>query len=262
MSSLRRVSPVRSLAVVCALGASTLLLTACGSSGSDRADVAAAAPTSPGATSATATSASPSPSASLSEEQTERKNLLSAAKVSWDKAADTAVQEVPDSRLVGLELKATPADATASPATSSPGTASPGTASPGTASPSSPAPAPSPGAPEWEAQVATEDGTVHRVEIDAVSGEVFRTRVEEDQSADDKQQVATWLSDATQSPDQAVKAATDRADGTVMGLELDQDDNEQLMWAVDVVDPDTWVLTTVDVDAASGEVQNQQVDRD
>ncbi|WP_437024224.1 PepSY domain-containing protein [Streptomyces sp. enrichment culture] len=248
---------MRSLAAVCALGASALLLTACGSSGTDRADVAAAAPTSPGATSATATSAPPSPSGSLSAEQTERKDLVSAAKVTWDKAADTAVQAVPDSRLVGLELKATPADATASP-----GTASPGTASPGTASPSTPAPAPSPGAPEWEAEVATEDGTVHRIEIDAVSGEVFRTRVEEDQSADDKQEVANRLNDATQTPEQAVKAATDKVDGTVTALELDQDDNEQVMWSVDVVNPDTWVLTAVDVDAASGEVQREQVDRD
>ncbi|MBD9735764.1 hypothetical protein IGX29_28975, partial [Streptomyces sp. H28] len=88
MSSLRRLPPVRSLAAVCALGASALLLTACGSSGTDRADVAAAAPTSPGATAATATSASPSPSASLSEDQTERKDLVNATKVTWQKAAD------------------------------------------------------------------------------------------------------------------------------------------------------------------------------
>ncbi|MFJ9668098.1 PepSY domain-containing protein [Streptomyces sp. NPDC101219] len=247
MSSLRRLPPVRSLAAVCALGASALLLTACGSSGTDRADVAAAAPTSPGATSATATSASPSPSASLSEDQTERKDLINATKVTWQKAADAAVQEVPDSQLVGLELKPTPADVTATP---------------GTAGPSTPNPAPSPGAPEWEAKVATEDGTVHRVEIDAVNGKVFRSQAEQDQSADDKQEIVNRLNDATQAPEQVVKAATDKVEGTVTGLELGQDDNDQVMWSVDVVNNDTWVLTSVEVDAASGEVLREQVDRD
>lgn len=247
MSSLRRLPPVRSLAAVCALGASALLLTACGSSGTDRADVAAAAPTSPGATSATATSASPSPSASLSEDQTERKDLINATKVTWQKAADAAIQEVPDSQLVGLELKPTPADVTATP---------------GTAGPSTPNPAPSPGAPEWEAKVATEDGTVHRVEIDAVNGKVFRSQAEQDQSADDKQEIVNRLNDATQAPDQVVKAATDKVEGTVTGLELDQDDNDQVMWSVDVVNNDTWVLTSVEVDAGSGEVLREQVDRD
>jgi len=238
---------VRSLAAVCALGASALLLTACGSSGTDRADVAAAAPTSPGATSASATSASPSASASLSEDQTERKDLINATKVTWQKAADAAIQEVPDSQLVGLELKPTPADVTAPP---------------GTASPSTPNPAPSPGAPEWEAKVATEDGTVHRVEIDAVNGKVFRSQAEQDQSADDKQEIVNRLNDATQAPDQVVKAATDKVEGTVTGLELDQDDNDQVMWSVDVVNNDTWVLTSVEVDAASGEVLREQVERD
>ncbi|MGW6296520.1 PepSY domain-containing protein [Streptomyces sp. NPDC055058] len=247
MSSLRRLPPVRSLAAVCALGASALLLTACGSSGTDRADVAAAAPTSPGATSATATSASPSPSASLSEDQTERKDLINATKVTWQKAADAAIQEVPDSQLVGLELKPTPADVTATP---------------GTAGPNTPNPAPSPGAPEWEAKVATEDGTVHRVEIDAVNGKVFRSQAEQDQSADDKQEIVNRLNDATQAPDQVVKAATDKVEGTVTGLELDQDDNDQVMWSVDVVNNDTWVLTSVEVDAGSGEVLREQVDRD
>ncbi|NEA90313.1 PepSY domain-containing protein [Streptomyces sp. SID7958] len=247
MSSLRRLPPVRSLAAVCALGASALLLTACGSSGTDRADVAAAAPTSPGATSATATSASPSASASLSEDQTERKDLINATKVTWQKAADAAIQEVPDSQLVGLELKPTPSDVTATP---------------GTASPSTPNPAPSPGAPEWEAKVATEDGTVHRVEIDAVNGKVFRSQAEQDQSADDKQEIVNRLNDATQAPDQVVKAATDKVEGTVTGLELDHDDNDQVMWSVDVVNNDTWVLTSVEVDAASGEVLREQVERD
>ncbi|MBD9736286.1 PepSY domain-containing protein, partial [Streptomyces sp. H28] len=109
---------------------------------------------------------------------------------------------------------------------------------------------------------ATEDGTVHRVEIDAVNGKVFRSQAEQDQSADDKQEIVNRLNDATQAPDQVVKAATDKVEGTVTGLELDQDDNDQVMWSVDVVNNDTWVLTSVEVDAGSGEVLREQVDRD
>ncbi|MCF2434644.1 hypothetical protein LV779_07350 [Streptomyces thinghirensis] len=70
---------------------------------------------------------------SLTDDQAE----LSArpeAKVTWDKAPDTAVGRSPEGKLVDLELKPTSAEATAS------------TGSP---SPSMPNPAPSQGAPEW-----------------------------------------------------------------------------------------------------------------
>lgn len=251
MSSVRRLPPLRSMAVICALGSSVLLMTGCTNADTTRSSVAEAAQTTPPTTSPTNTAsatdtASPSPSESLTDDQAERQALVPKAKVTWDKAADTAVKEVPEGKLVDLELKPTSAEATAS------------TGSP---SPSMPNPAPSQGAPEWEAKVAAPDGTVHRIDVDAVSGEVFRTQVE-DQDADDKQQVADRLKKATQTPEQAVKVATDKTKGTVTGVELDENDNQQLLWGVDVVSTDNWNKTTVDVDAADGKILREHVDRD
>ncbi|MFE0809629.1 PepSY domain-containing protein [Streptomyces sp. NPDC058794] len=253
MSSVRRLPPLRSMAVICALGSSVLLVTGCTNADTTRSSVAEAAQTtpatntaSPTGTSTGTTSPSPSPSESMTDDQAERKALVPMAKVTWDKAADTAVKEVPDSKLVDLELKRTSAEATAS------------TGSP---SPSMPNPAPSQGAPEWEAKVATADGTVHRIDIDAVSGKVFRTQAE-DQDADDKQQLADLLKKATQTPEQAVRAATDNAKGTVTHVELDENDDQKAIWSVDVVSTDNWNKTTLDVDATNGEILREHVDRD
>ncbi|MFI7350834.1 PepSY domain-containing protein [Streptomyces sp. NPDC049936] len=247
MSSARRLPPLRSLAVMGALGTSVLLLTACTNADTTRSSVAEAAQTaSPTATDSS--TASPTGSPSLNEDQTERRDLVSATKVTWDKAADTAVKEVPEGKLVDLELKRTEADATASPT--------------GSPSPSMPNPAPSQGAPEWEAKVAETDGTVHRVDIDAVSGKVFRVQADPDQDADDKQQTADWLGQAKQTPQQAVKAATGAAKGTVTHVELGDNDNQQVVWAVDVVSTDNWNKTTVGVDAANGKVLTEDVDND
>ncbi|MET7274768.1 PepSY domain-containing protein [Streptomyces flaveolus] len=184
----------------------------------------------------------------MDEDKAERKALVPMAKVTWDKAADTAVKEVSGSKLVDLELKKTSAEATASPT--------------GSPMPSTPNPAPSTGAAEWEAKVATSDGTVHRIDIDAVSGKVFRTQVEADQDADDKKEIADRLGKATQTPQQAVKVATGKAKGTVTGVELDENDNQQVMWAVDVVDTNNWNETTVGVDATNGKILSEKVDTD
>ncbi|MFE2051082.1 PepSY domain-containing protein [Streptomyces sp. NPDC059459] len=247
MSSVRRLPPLRSMAVICALGSSVLLMTGCTNADTTRSSVAEAAQTTPATNTASATnSASPSPSASLTEDQAERKALVPLAKVTWDKAADTAVKEVPEGKLVDLELKRTTAEATAS------------TGSP---SPSMPNPAPSQGAPEWEAKVAASDGTVTRIDIDAVSGKIFRTQAE-DQDADDKTQVSDMLKKATQTPQQAVKVATDNAKGTVTHVELDESDDQKVMWSVDVVSTDNWDKATVDVDATNGKVLRENVDSD
>ncbi|MET8568848.1 PepSY domain-containing protein [Streptomyces sp. NPDC004783] len=249
MSSARRLPPLRSLAVMCVLGSSALLMTACTNADTTRSSVAEAAPTAypSGSASPSASPSSASPSASMNQDRTERKALVSMAKVTWDKAADTAVKEVSGGKLVDLELKQTSDEATATA---------------GSPSPSTPNPAPSKGSPEWEAKVAASDGTVHRIDIDAVSGKVFRTQEEPDQSADDKQEVAGMLSKATQTPQQAVKAATAETKGTVTGVELDQNDNQQVTWAVDVVSTDTWDKTTVDVDATNGKILGRHVDSD
>ncbi|MGW5201342.1 PepSY domain-containing protein [Streptomyces spiralis] len=261
MTTARRLPPLRTMALTCALGSSVLLMAACGTDAT-HSSVAEAAPTSPTAMSPTATSPASttpaSPTASLNADQAHRRDLISKTRVSWEKAAATAVKEVPGGKLVGLDLKTASGGTTASPGTASPGTAGPGTPSPGTASPS---PAPSAGAPEWDAKVAAADGTVHRVDVDAVSGNVLRTRTEPDQDADDKREVADRLRKATQTPAQAVKTATDNIKGTVTGISLDQNDH-RLVWSVDVVTTDNWTKTTFDVDAASGKIVREHVDRD
>ncbi|MCZ9346049.1 hypothetical protein NGM37_50840, partial [Streptomyces sp. TRM76130] len=166
----------------CALGTSALMLTACAGADSTRADVAAAAPTSPSVgTGSPGNTTSPSgsptgPSAtatSHTDDRAARRKLVPEVEVTWDQAADTAVEEVSDGKLTEIELRSASGE---SPSATS--------ASPGATT--SPAPAPSAGAPVWAAKVAAADGTVHEVDIDAVTGEVFRTRADADQSADDK----------------------------------------------------------------------------
>ncbi|MYR57069.1 hypothetical protein GTY54_12780 [Streptomyces sp. SID625] len=267
MTTALRIPPLRTIVAICALGGSALLMTACSTTSGSQAEAAEAAPT----TASPTDTASPSPTASLTKDQTRRRDLVSKTKVSWDKAAGTAVKEVSGGKLMGIELKAvsqensaspgTASPGTASPGTASPGTASPGTASPGTASPSSPAPAPSPGSPEWQAKVAAADGTVHMVDVDAANGKVFRNQTQSGQSADDRRKVADRLRKATQSPAQAVKAATDKKKGTVTGAMLDESDGK-LVWAVDVVDTKDWKKTTYDVDAASGKIAREHTDQD
>ncbi|MCW5252622.1 MULTISPECIES: PepSY domain-containing protein [unclassified Streptomyces] len=248
MSSARRLPRLRSLAVLGALGASALLLTACtDNADTSRSSVAEAAPTGSPSGTGTASASPTSASPSMDKDQEERKALVPMAKVTWDKAADAAVKEVPDSKLVSIELKRTSDEATAT------------TGSP---SPSTPNPAPSKGAPEWEAKVATSDGAVHRVDVDAVSGKVFRSQAEGDQSADDRTRTADRLKKATETPQQAVKAATDKTKGTVTEVELEENDSQQVIWAVDVVSTDTWDKTTVDVDAANGKVLGEDTDSD
>lgn len=239
--------------MVGALGTSVLLLTACTNADTTRSSVAEAAQTeSPSSTATGTKSPSPTGSPSMNEDQSERKQLVSATKVTWDKAADTAVKEVPEGKLVDLELKRTKSDATASP------TGSPS----GSPDMSTPNPAPSEGAPEWEAKVAQTDGTLHRIDIDAVSGKVFRTMVDPDQDADDKTQVSGWLDKAKQTPAQAVKAATAKAKGTVTHVELGDNDDQQVVWNVDVVDKGNWNKASIEVDAANGKVLSQDVDTD
>ncbi|GAA0916854.1 PepSY domain-containing protein [Streptomyces thermoalcalitolerans] len=248
MRSAQRITPLRSLAAACALSGSALLLAACTNSDTTAPQAAVEAQTSPGSTSSPTASPSPSPSPSLSRDQAERKELLSQAKVTWDQAADTAVGEVSGGKLVALELgRGREPGRDRGEATASPGT---------------PESSPSPGAPKWEARVAAADGTLHRIDIDAVNGELLRSETEADQDADEKREITDWLNRAKQTPKQAVTTATDKVKGTVTGLELEENDNQELVWSADVVNTDNWTKTTVDVDAASGEIVREQVDRD
>ncbi|MGW0564010.1 PepSY domain-containing protein [Streptomyces sp. NPDC003016] len=159
----------------------------------------------------------------LTEDQAERKALLPSAQVSYDKAASTAVGEVPGGKLTGIELKS---------------------------------------GPEWTAEVTAEDGTAHSVRIDAVSGKVTRSGAEADQDADDRRELADRLAGAKQTWQQAARTATEKKSGTVSSVQLDGNDGGTLIWSVDVVTTDDWDKTTFDIDAASGKIVREHVDRD
>ncbi|OKK21928.1 hypothetical protein AMK16_01380 [Streptomyces sp. CB00455] len=223
---------LRGLAVGLAVS-STLLAGACGGGGHDPVTAAPAAPSS--------SPAGPSGGRSApSEDQRERMAVVPAAKVRWDQAAQTAVSGVPQGRLVEIELTASRSAGT-------------GTAS-SSANPASPSPAAA--APVWDVTVATDDGTAHDVQVDAVTGKVTRSRVEPGQDADDKRKLAKQLKAATTTVQHAVRTGTGRKQGTVTAVELDHD-----VWSVDIVTPD-WNKTTYDIDAAKGTVVREHVDRD
>ncbi|MFD5424378.1 PepSY domain-containing protein [Streptomyces sp. NPDC127084] len=217
---------LRAALPACALVCTALLVTAC--SGDEGTKGSAAAPTTGGSS-----SPSPGDTSEDSGDLAELKALLPAAKITWDKAAGTAVGEVSGSELIEIDLTRFQRGSTVSPA-------------------------PSPGSPEWAAEVATKDGTVHRVLVDAVSGRVLQSEPETDQDADDKRAVAAMLAKAEVTAEQAVKTATGKQQGTVTDVHLDSDDNTPV-WSVDLVDQNTWSFANVDIDATNGEVRRAQV---
>ncbi|MEV3989311.1 PepSY domain-containing protein [Streptomyces sp. NPDC049837] len=224
MTAQLRLRTVSVAAAVCAAVVSAPLLTACGDdTGESR--VAAAAPTPYGSPTGTS-----SPRLAT-EDQAERKALIQATKVPWDKAAATAVRGVRQGKLAEIELKW---------ARSAVGSPSPG-----------------PRTPEWDTTVAARNGTAYTVRVDAVTGKVTESRVDPDQDPDDKRELADRLGAATVTPQQAVKTATDRKKGTVTAVQLDD-----TVWSVDVVTTNDWYKTTYDIDARTGKIVREHVDRD
>ncbi|MEU0134557.1 PepSY domain-containing protein [Streptomyces sp. NPDC006296] len=262
---------------LCAVALSAALVTGCGQNSGDKtaAETSEAAKVLPNQTASPSgsMSAAPSESARLTEDQTERKDLLSTVKITFDKAATTAVGEVSGGKLADLELEglddADEASGSPSPSGStmeSPSAGS-GSASPsgtGSASPSgsgSPSPSGSSTHPKWMAEVAEADGTAHRVTIDAVSGQVLGSAPEADQSDADKKALADRLAQATQTPQQASKTATGKQAGWVTSMALEENDSNVLVWKTDVVSKD-WNKTTFEVDAAKGTIVGEQADND
>ncbi|NEE37657.1 PepSY domain-containing protein, partial [Streptomyces sp. SID7982] len=115
--------------------------------------------------------------------------------------------------------------------------------------------------PVWVAEVAEKDGTIHTVRINAVDGKVIEARVDADQDADDKKQTADRLAQATQTPQQAAKVATEKKKGTVTSVSLDDNDGKGVIWQVDVVGSD-WKKTTFDVDAKNDTIVREETDED
>lgn len=243
------------------------LLTGCGqdsgstSTGTETSEAARAVPE-------RTTSPSPSPSASLTKDQEKRKKLLASTKITFDKAVTTAEGAVAGSKVIELELKGPgktddDTDASASASASPSGASSSPSGSGASPSGASASPSASPAAkgPEWVAAVVAKDGTEHTVRIDAVSGKVLQSVEDPDQDAQEKTRTAERIAKATQTPQQAAKAATTKAKGTVTSLDLDDNDKNVLIWSVDVVTKD-FKETTVDIDAASGSVTGEHVDDD
>ncbi|MFE7521428.1 PepSY domain-containing protein [Streptomyces halstedii] len=259
----KTVSPrTRRLRVAGALGAllAATLMTGCGQNSGDDTSTATSEAAKVMPNQSGSASASPSSTAQLTEEQTKRKDVLSKVKITFDKAATTAVGEVAGGKLTALGLEGLDGSGkSASPSPKATGTASPSdTASPSHSPSGSPSPSGNSTAPKWMAQVAETDGTVHIVTIDAVSGDVLDSKPEANQSDADKQQTADRIAKVKEMPQQAAQVATDKKKGIVTSVDLDENDSQTLVWKVDVVTKD-WKMTTFDVDAEDGKITNEQV---
>ncbi|MZD04105.1 peptidase M4 [Streptomyces sp. SID5785] len=235
-----RAARARAAGAVCAAAASLALLGACSGGsgaasstpdGAERTERAARAADDP----------SPSRSRELSEDQRERKDLVSATEVGWEKAARTAEKKVSGSTLVEIEL----GDGDDGGGDGDDGDGGGGKVT-----------------PVWEAEVATEDGTSHDIRVDAVSGKVTRAEKDDGQDADDRKKTADRLAQAKVTPVKAAAAAAGHQKGTVTGVSLDDADGGPTVWAVDIVSRGTWAKTTFDVDAGNGRVLHEHVDRD
>ncbi|MEV7299668.1 PepSY domain-containing protein [Streptomyces clavifer] len=262
-----RTRRLRVVGALCAVLASALV-TGCGQDSGDKTAAATseAAKVIPKQT--TTPSGSPSSTAQLTEAQTRRKDFLSTVKVTFDKAATTAAGEVSGGKLTEIDLEGLDDEDNASPSASpsesagGDGSASPspyGTPSPSGSASGSPSPSGSSTGPKWIAEVVEKDGTAHTVTIDAVSGDVIDSVPDEDQTDADKQQLADWLTKATQTPQQAAKVATDKKKGTVTSVGLDENDTQTLVWEVDVVTED-WNRTAFEVNAENGKITAEETD--
>ncbi|MFG2606484.1 PepSY domain-containing protein [Streptomyces sp. NPDC048514] len=246
MTAQRERLPVsRGIGLVCVAAAAGALITGCAkggtsATGTTAVEAAQVAPTtsspsapaispSAPATSSSSPASSTSASASggtLTEDQAQRKALLAKVKVGYDKALSAATAAVPKSKPVGIELKG-PADS-----------------------------------PGWEAAVATADGTVHHLRVDAVTGKAAQGQVEQGQDSDDKRELADRLSKATVTVQQAVQTATGNTKGTVTAVELGDTDSGAPKWSVDVVTAQDWNKTTFDIDGTNRKIIRLHVDQD
>ncbi|MFH8739509.1 PepSY domain-containing protein [Streptomyces sp. NPDC017964] len=250
-TSIPRARHLHVVGAVCAVVASAALMTGCGgdsgkTTAAATAEAAKAIPNPPATP-----SDSPSGSAQLTQDQTARKNLLGVTKVTFDKAAATAVGEVSGSKLAELDLKGLDDNDNDTDESESPSPS-------GTPSPS---PSGSSTVPEWVAEVVEKDGTTHTVRIDAISGKVIQSVVETGQDSGDKREMADRIARATQSPQEAAKVATDKQKGTVTSINLDDNDNKTVIWSVDVVSKD-WNKTDFEIDAVKGTITREEVDHD
>lgn len=219
---------VRRLRVVGAVSvvAASVWLTGCGADNSKTTATASVEPAK-----GVAQMASPSATAQPARMRTARKALLAATKVTFDKAAATAVGEVPGGKVTDLDLE--------------------GLGTNGRVSPVGPA---------WDAEVVQVDGSAHDIRIDAVSGAVIRSSADRDQDADDKREKAQLITKAKLTANQAAEAASKKKSGTVTAADLDDNDGNGALWSVDIVAKDG-TATNFYVDA-NGTVVREEIYHD
>ncbi|MFG2139807.1 PepSY domain-containing protein [Streptomyces sp. NPDC048650] len=216
----------RAIGLVCAVAATGALLAGC-SDGNGKQSGAARAVKGASASPKDEAPAAASPSASLNEDQAQRKDLFPKAKVNYDQALRAAVAAVPGTKAVGADLD----DGNGN-------------------------------GPVWETRVATAGGTVSNVLVDAVSGKAGRPHTDSDDDQDDKSRLAAALKKATVTPQQAAQTAMAKTKGTVGAIELDDHDDGSLTWSVDVVSTSDWNKTTYGVDATNRKILWDHVDTD
>ncbi|MYV99146.1 peptidase M4 [Streptomyces sp. SID3343] len=160
----------------------------------------------------------------MTEDQAQRSALVPLARIDYVQAATAASAGTPDAKVIDIELKRA-TDNT----------------------------------PVWGVRTVGPDGTAHHVEVDAGSGAVRNDRVDADQDAEDKRKLADRLAKTTTTWQQAAGTALARKQGTVTAVEHDDD---KPGWSVDIVTTDDWNKTTYDVDAGTGQITREHVDRD
>lgn len=152
-----------------------------------------------------------------------RPEVYPQVEVRYDRALRKALHEVPDSRPVSVSLRQAPGPE-----------------------------------PVWRVRVATREGTVHRVRLDAVRGRLLGTAVPAGQSAADKARTASMADAAGILPEEAVeKAAPAAADphfGKVTDVRLGHNREQRLVWSVTVAEIRPGLTHTHQVDAITSEV--------
>ncbi|MFI1311045.1 PepSY domain-containing protein [Streptomyces albidoflavus] len=182
-----------------------------------------------GTTPGTSQSGTPTPSPTVSQEETatpmdddarENQALLAATTVSLAQAVKAAGKDEPDARPVAVELGRTERDA-----------------------------------PHWTVTLAQDDGSAVARQVDAVSGAVSDSPADDrpDDEPDDREERKTLLEEAETDASEATKAATDRRPGTAIKAELEESGGTAV-WQVEVVDQESFRTTAVDVDAGDGRV--------
>ncbi|GAA2101348.1 hypothetical protein GCM10009801_74530 [Streptomyces albiaxialis] len=207
------------MGVTCVLAVAWGVLTGCGDDG-EGGDGGDASPS--------ASEGSGSPGGRLTDDQRERKRMISASKVSYRKALAAATHAVRGTEPVKAELDSA---------------------------------SDSGDRPRWETEVATARGVASTVLVDAVSGKAQKPRDAERES-DDRDKLADRLREAKVTPEQAARTALDKKGGSVSAVELDDNDAGKVIWSVDVVTPKDWTKTTFDIDAATRKVLREHTDRD